>query len=168
MKYTISDDDGMIALVNVGLYPAFVSEDCDNEKLKPHLMEEMKKHHIIIWQTSNDGGGTWNIDVLEKPSALKRYREFEKEIEVTTGELFIASFNDLLTMAQLQEEKLPAGHHEDLSIKLDNGFYKVTVRQMFDPDDMETFSDTNASFELIFTQTGITEPIHIKDIYWAG
>jgi len=170
MKLKIIDDDGFIALVNSANYQGFVDDDWQFDELMSHFVNQINQGNIIVWQTSNDGGGNWSVSFQEQPSSTHAFRQFEQIINVTTGELFLTNYSDLTMAAQFSDASIPATHNADLKIGLKNGLYKVTVRQLFDPDNyLEHFdseSEEDVSFEIVVTPT--TEPAEqqVSSVYW--
>jgi hypothetical protein len=166
MKLRINDDDGFIALVNSANYQGFVDEDWQFEQLMSHFVGQMNAGNIVIWQTSNDGGGNWLVSIQEQPSSTQAFRQFEQVINVTKGELFLTNYSDLTMVAQFADSSVPGAHNSDLKIALENGWYKLTVRQLFDPGDFDIETDEDISFEIITTP--IPEPVtqQIQNVYW--
>lgn len=157
MKLKIIDDDGFIALVNSANYQSFVDDGWQFDQLMSHFVDQMNQGNIIVWQTSNDGGGNWSVSVQKQPSSTHAFRQFEQIINVTAGQLFLTNYTDLTMAAQFSDASIPATHNADLKIELENGLYKVTVRQLFYPDNylehFDTESEENVSFEIVITPT---------------
>jgi len=171
MKLKITDDDGFIALVNSANYQSFVGEDWQFDQLMKHFVDQMNVGNIIVWQTSNDGGGNWLISFQEHPFNTPAFRQFEHLIKVTTGQLFLSNYSDLTMAAQFSDISIPAAHNADLKIELENGWYKVIVRQLFDPDNalqhFEIETDENVSFELIITPSHELVNQPVNKVYWS-
>jgi len=155
MKLKITDDDGFIAIVNGSRYESFLDEDWEFNQLLMNFVDQMKSGNIIIWQTSNEGGGNWLVSFQEHPSEAHVYRQFQQFIKVTSGELFLTNYSDLTMAAQFNDEPILASHNADLKIELANGWYKFTVSQLFDPDNMLDYLDDEredkTAFEVIIT-----------------
>ena len=170
MKLTITDDDGFIALVNSDNYQGFVDADWQFDQLMSHFVDQMNQGNIIVWQTSNDGGGNWTVSFQERPSNAGAFRQFEHLINVTTGELFLSNYSDLTMAAQFSDLPIPAAHNADLKINLENGQYRITVRQLFNPDNYPghfyTETDDNISFEIIITSITKLVQQKVNKIYW--
>jgi hypothetical protein len=163
MRISIDDEDGIIAIVNAARYFGFVDPDWELQQLKQHFISEMNNNNLIVWRT-NIYGGTWNIEMRERPSAEKAFRQFEKTISVTRGELYIASYTDLTMAAQFEEERIPSTVNADVRIEIANGEYNFTVRQMFDPAEYdESLSEdavddsSRVHFEIITLPVRINE-----------
>ncbi|TFF35421.1 hypothetical protein [Mucilaginibacter psychrotolerans] len=167
MKLNIIDDEGFIAIVNNDSYQSFVDEDWQFDQLTAHFVSQMNAGNIAIWQTCNDGGGNWLLSFQEHPSATTAFRQFEQNVNVTSGALFLTNYSDLTLAAQFLDERIPARHHADLKIELENGWYKLTVRQMFDPDDYEQeFDEEHISFEVIIMPSAQPLLSPVKNVYW--
>jgi hypothetical protein len=165
MRYNVIDDDGLIALVNANRYETFVNSDWSLEQLKSHFIEQMNKNNLIIWQTSNDGGGIWGLEVYKNtPSENKSFREFNKKIEITSGKLYIVTYTDLTMAAQYEDEKIPSETNANLCIEIENGIYDVTVRQMFQVE--KDISHGNNIFEIIFNNSTNLNGVRVKSIFW--
>ena len=78
MKLRIIDDDGFIALVNSANYQGFVGDEWQFEQLMSHFVNQMNAGNIVIWQTSDDGGGNWLVSIQEQPSDTQAFRQFEQ------------------------------------------------------------------------------------------
>lgn len=159
----IFDEDGFIAIVDTNLYHTFVHEDWELDQLFEHFVNEMNKDSIIVWST-NPGGGLWKVKFLNIPSTNKAYRQFDKNIKVTNGKLFLTDYTDLTMVAQFADEQIPSIHNSNLFIPLDNGRYSVTVRQMFDPNDFD-YQSSDYAFEIIIKQTS-NESDKVGNVFW--
>jgi hypothetical protein len=167
MKLRIIDDDGFIAVVNSANYQGFVGDEWQFGQLMSHFADQMNAGNIVIWQTSDGGGGNWLVSTQEQPSNTQAFRQFEQFINVTTGELFLTNYSDLTMAAQFAEVSVPAAHNSNLKIELKNGWYKLVVRQLFDPNNFDVETDEDTSFEIITTP--IPEPAarQINNVYWT-
>ena len=149
-KFNVYDEDGFFSVVNVEQYKTFVNENWTLDQLFEHFVNEMNDQHMIIWQTNNDGGGDWTIEVLEQPTGKSCFRSFEKTIEVNGGELYLVNYTDLTMAAQFDDVALPSKENADWKIHMENGIYTVTVRQMFDPEHYDYDKTDSTAFEIIF------------------
>ena len=167
MMLRIIDDDGFIALVNGANYQGFVGKDWQFEQLMAHFVGQMNAGNLVIWQTSDDGGGDWLVSIKEQPSNTQAVRQFEQVINVTAGVLFLTNYSDLTMAAQFADMSVPAAHNSNLKIELKNGWYKLTVRQLFDPSNFDVETDEDTSFEIITTP--IPEPVkrQINKVHWT-
>lgn len=162
-KLKINDDSGFLAIVNSDTYQSFVDENWELTQLMNHFVDEMNKNSIIFWATSSEN--EWTILFLDKPSDNKSFREFTKTINITNEQLHLTNYEDLTMAAQFEKHKIPADHNSDLTIKLDNGLYDLTIRQMFDPEDYDYEAGGKINFEIVMRKT--TKQLHkIDEIYW--
>ena len=170
MKLKINDDDGFIGLLNAATYKSFVDDDWQFDQLMTHFVDQMNVGNIIIWQTNNSDGGNWLLSFQEQPSGISPFRQFDQFINVTVGELFLTNYSDLTMAAQFSDVSIPEAHNADLKIELENGWYKITVRQLFDPDnDLQYFDNEtgeNVSFEIIITPSFESVRQNVSNVYW--
>ena len=170
MKLNVIDDDGFIALVNSANYKSFVDEDWQFDQLMAHFVDQINKGNLVVWQTSNDGGGDWLVSFREQASGTPAFRQFEQLINVTSGELFLTNYSDLTMAAQFSNASIPAAYNADLKIELENGWYKLTVRQLFDPDNCLQHFDNemgeNISFEIIIAPSANHVHRQVNNVYW--
>ena len=165
MKFQVYDEDGFLSLVNTDQYQTFVDEDWSFEQLFEHFVAEMNSRNIIVWQTSSDGGGEWTVEVLDKPTDKPAFRSFAKTIEVSNGTLYLVNYTDLTMAAQFDDITLPKKENADWKITLPNGRYEVTVRQIFDPNELEEDADQTA-FEIIISNENIHNNDIVQKIFW--
>ena len=148
INLSITDDSGFLAIANPEKYNAFVSENWELPELFGRFVEEMNRENLIIWATAM-GGGEWTVAILDKATNKKAFREFDKSIVVTNGQLCLTNYEDLTMAAQYANEKIPAKHNSDLIIPLVSGRYIFTVRQMFDPEDYDYEAERKINFEIV-------------------
>lgn len=162
-KLKVTDDSGFLAIVNSGTYNSFVDEDWELTQLMDHFIGEMNKNNIIFWATSSSN--EWTVSFVDKPSKKKSFREFSSTIRVTNETLYLTNYEDLTMAAQFKDTKIPAEHNSDLILKLENGLYNLTIRQLFDPEDYDYEVDGKVNFEIIIHKTD-KETEKIDTIYW--
>ncbi len=163
-KLNITDDSGFIAIANADKYFSFVDENWNFPQLLNHFVAQMNKQAFIIWATGLQN--TWTIFFSNKPSNQKAFREFGKSIDVTNGQLFLTNYEDLTMAAQFDEETIPANHNSQLCIKLDNGKYIFSIRQMFDPENYDYDQIEKNDFEVIIQSDNNSKPINIDKVFW--
>ena len=162
-KFKISDGSGFLAIVNDDTYKSFLYENWELPQLMNHFIFEMNKSALIFWATGSQE--EWTVALLEKPSAKKSFRAFTKSITVTNEKLYLTNYEDLTMAAQFKDEKVPAAHNADWIIKLDNGIYDMTIRQLFDPEDFDYEAEGKINFEIVI-QKAHQETRSITEIYW--
>lgn len=64
---------------------------------------------------------------------------------------------------QFEDEKISAKHKAQCYSQLDNGKYKVTVRQLFSPS--QYVSDGNINFEVVIQADGMSNPQYINEVF---
>jgi len=163
-KFKITDDSGFLAIANPETYNSFVGEDWDLPHLMSRFIDEMNKDALIIWSTGSSG--EWTVLFADKPTNKRSFREFEKTITVTEEKLCLTNYEDLTMAAQFENDKIPAKHNSDLLIKLENGQYKFTVRQMFDPDDFDYDSGRDVNFEIILQSINDIKIQKADKVFW--
>ncbi|MDE2429210.1 MAG: hypothetical protein KGM99_10800 [Burkholderiales bacterium] len=166
MKVELFDEDGVIAIVNADRYRGFVDNDWSLNQLLDHFVNEMICENLIVWQSNNIGGGDWKIEILVTPSERKSFREFEQTINVTDGELYLASYTDLTMAAQFEDEVIPSKENANLKCKLANGKYLVIVRQMFHPESCENEESDETDFEIILKPVIDHIVTKVDAVYW--
>ena len=166
MKFTISDEDGLIALVNADEYKTFVDEDWSLKQLFEHFIIQMNRQHLIIWKTNDDGGSEWVVDVLFAPSGKTAFREFNKTITVTDNKLHFITYTDISMAAQFEDEVIPSKQNANFEIALDNGTYNCIVRQLFNPENYDYEKTEETSFEIIFTKTTTNAVSYCENVFW--
>jgi hypothetical protein len=164
LEFQITDDSGFMAIVNSEKYVSFVDENWELPQLLDHFIEEMNKDALIIWSTGIEG--EWNVRFSDKPYSEKSFREFSKTINITNGQLFLANYEDLTMAAQFADDKIPAEHNSNLSVKLPNGKYELTIRQMFDPEDHDYDPEGKINFEVIVKSATTPSLQKIDSVYW--
>ncbi len=165
MRIEISDYDGIISLVNSATYKAYVAENWKLEQLKGHFIQQMNLNNIVVWQTNNNGGGNWNIELTFVENTISSHSEFTKLIEVTESKLYLADYTDLTMAAQFQQYGIPAKGHEKQVFEVENGVYEIKVKRLFDPE--EEFEEEKLAFEIIFTKSDSNkERSSIDKIFW--
>jgi hypothetical protein len=166
MKMKVPDEDGFIAVVNPDRYKGFVDNNWQLKQLFDHFVNQMNEQNLIVWQTNNDGGGQWDVEILDTESEHRAFRQFEKTIEVTTGELCLTNYTDLTMAAQFEDERVPAKHNAHLKFEVDNGLCSITVRQMFDPDKYDDDS-IPIHFELVVKKIPDKSMTAAAGVYWS-
>jgi hypothetical protein len=67
---------------------------------------------------------------------------------------------------QFDDCTIPAKHNSSLYIKLENGKYNFTTRQMFDPKDESYRSNKKGDFEIIIRRQDNIEDEKASHIFW--
>ncbi|NBA75142.1 hypothetical protein GOQ04_06265 [Emticicia sp. ODNR4P] len=159
----ISDDSGFLAIVNSESYQSFVDEDWQLTQLAEHFVNEMNNKSLVIWSTGLPS--IWVVSFVDRPIHKNPFREITSTIAVTEGKLYLTNFEDLSMSAQFEEVKIPAPHHTDLAITLENGLYNLTIRQLFDPQAYTFDPDGEVGFEIVVQKT-LKETEKKEGIFW--
>ncbi|MCW3789551.1 hypothetical protein [Plebeiibacterium sediminum] len=160
----ISDDSGFIGIINDNLYQGFVDEDWELDEVLGRFKNQTNFGNCAIWSTGEPN--FMSIHIVDKPSQTKSYRETITFIKVTNENLWLANYTDLTMVAQFESEKIPSNENSDLIIELKNGFYKLLIRQMFNPSDYNWESPPNPCFELIFQTVEKFENNNFENVIW--
>jgi hypothetical protein len=160
----ITGDSGFIAIVNTDKYKSFVDENWELPQLFNHFTEQMNNENLIIWATGSEN--EWTVNFLVTPSNNIAFREFNKSITVTSAQLYLTNYEDLTMAAQFDDCTIPAKHNSSLYIKLENGKYNFTTRQMFDPKDESYRSNKKGDFEIIIRRQDNIEDEKASHIFW--
>jgi len=163
MKLTIIDNDGFLALVDSKGYQSFVTKDWEFEQLISHFIDQSNKGCMIMWRTGYSGD-KWIVNFEQEKSDKVAFREFESQIEVTDKKLFLTEYADLTMAASFENSKIPSYHNSNLFINLENGFYNVLIRQLFNPD--TDYSDILEHFEIVFNKTKEKTKKQLDKITW--
>jgi len=130
--YILSDDSGLLALVDCSAYRAFVSPDWTYEDIVRHFSVAAKERSLAMW-ACGDGGDAYVVRVRPGISSESGYRSTYGAISVTNGALHLLSYDALTMAAQFEDEVLPPKHEEHLRVTLPNGNYRIRVVQLYDP-----------------------------------
>jgi hypothetical protein len=157
----ISDDSGYLTLYNSSAYKSYVDEEWELQQLFDHFVNQMNQNSCLVWESGAEG--TFNIVVGDSPSSTKAYRETEAYVAVTSGKLNLSNFEELSTAASYSDMQLPA--NESLQIDLENGLYKIMLRQIFNPEE-DFVAGKDVDFELIFVKHAAEAKNSFEKIIW--
>jgi len=166
MTFDFLDEDGFISIVNADKYKGFVDSDWQLDQLLQHFVDQMNNNSLIIWNSNEDGGNKWTIEILNQPSEKEEFRHFSFPITVTNDCLYLVPYNDLTIAAQFENEIVPSKYNSHLKVNIANGFYNVTVRQMFDPKNFGYEAEAT-HFEIIFNIGNVTDQKTSKVFWWT-
>ena len=130
---TVSDDSGLLGLVDASAYRTFVGEDWEFERLLGHFNEEMARSRILVWECG-DGGDSYRIHARNGITTRRGFRETIGSLIATTDTLFVSSYTALTMAAQFEDETLPGAGEDDQVIRIAPGEYRVRIIQMYDPE----------------------------------
>ena len=155
-RFTVSDDCGLLGLVDHFAYRAFVSEDWTLEQLLSHFNAEMSQSRILVWECG-DGGDNYRIHVRNRITSQRGFREVTGGLEVTKGALLVSSYTALTMAAQFEDETLPGTGEADQAFEVAPGRYRVRIVQMFDPKSLSAPAEDSPHF-LLELEPGTCEP----------
>ena len=167
-KLKIVDDDCMIAVVNADKYNATLPQHRDKwtwGELKEFWLVT-NRNNLIMWETGLEED--WTVEIVKSPTRKKAFRQFEQFIEVSNEKLYLIRWGDLTMTLQFDDNKLPQEDNKDLIIPLDNGAYRVTVKQLFDPEDYDYDPEGKVNFEIYFEPQNEIPPISVDKIAWTN
>nr|WP_314492604.1 hypothetical protein [uncultured Chryseobacterium sp.] len=166
-KLKIIADGSIIAIANAKRY---------NETLKNHtnwtwkqineFFLETNRDHLIVFQTAWDDEWVFEF-LINQETKQTVFRQFEQSIEVTDENLYLVNWTDLTSSLQFENTKIPDKLNEDLKIKIANGFYKVTVKQLFDNDYYDYSSENKVSYVVELISEPNNPHIKAEKIIWT-
>jgi len=166
-KLNIIADGSIIALANTEKYNhALDHKDTWSWKELNHFLLETNKYNLIVFNTAWDD--EWTIGFLmNEQTNENHFRKFESSIEVTDGKLFLVNWTDLTSTLQFEDTELPDDLNKDLKVDLENGFYKVIVKQLFNHEDEDHDPENKISYIIeLFPKN--EDPNMIADhIFWT-
>ncbi len=133
-RLTLMDDSGLLGLVDTKAYVPFVGPDWTFESLVAHFQSAMAKRALLVWD-AGDGGNDYIVELRDKITADKGFREITGTIEATAGKLHLASYTALTMAAQFDDYTIPSKDEADLWIAVPRGPLRVRLVQTYDPDD---------------------------------
>ncbi len=156
LLFEVTDDSGFIGILNPASYESFVDGKWELEQLFDHFIEEIRKNNLLLWGTGLEA--MWQVEVRNKISQEKGFREIQGFINVTASTLCLTSYDSLTMGAQFPDVKLPEDHDKDLLIPFNNGLYTCRIVQMYDPEgNSEPFLKTPYAFILEFERVSTGE-----------
>jgi len=122
--------------------------------------------HLIVFSTAWEE--EWTIEFLINERSSEYYfRKFESSIEVTDGTLYLINWTDLTSSLQFEDTKIPDEVNRDLIIDIENGFYKVIVKELFDHKDDHYDPENKTSYVVEMIYELENPNIKADTITWA-
>lgn len=145
-KLKIIADGSIIALANAEKYNQSLDykETCTWKELN-HFLLETNQNNLIVFNTAWDDEWTIGFTVNQENNT-KYVRKSEKSIQVTDGKLFLVNWTDLTSTIQFEDTQLPDQTNDDLFLELENGFYKVIIKQLFEHTDEDYDPENTTSY----------------------
>lgn len=98
-QLSISDDSGLLGLVDTQAYETYVSESWTYEQLVEHFAKQSAKGSILVWDCG-DGGDIYRVDVKLGFTNEVGFREATGSLKVTGSQLYLTSYTALTMAAQ--------------------------------------------------------------------
>jgi hypothetical protein len=149
--YTIIDDSGLLALVDCSAYRPFVGADWTYEGILQHFNGFTKDQTLAVWDCG-DGGDSYVVRIRSGISSDSGFRSIDGAICVTGGALHLVSYDALTMAAQFEDEALPLKHERHLRIELENGYYRIRLIQLYDPERLSKPDHSTPDFLVEFEQ----------------
>jgi hypothetical protein len=127
VKLQVTDDSGLLALVDPDAYSGFIAEDWAWEDMVARFHEEMAARHLLIWGTGQEG--CWTVDVSLSRAVEAGIREVAGSIVATKGRLLVTNYESLTMIAQFSDLTLPEPHETALVVDVPPGLYRCRVVQ---------------------------------------
>ena len=166
-KLNVIADGSIIAIANAQKY---------NESLTFRQSWTWKQFHDFILITNTDHlivfstawEDEWTVEFLINEQSGKAYfRKFEQSLEVTDGSIYLINWTDLTSSLQFENTKIPDACNQDLTIDVDNGFYRVIVKQLFDHEDHNYNPEDGTSYIVEMIYEVQNPDIKADAIIWA-
>ena len=127
---------------------------------------DTNRDHLIVFQTAWEN--EWIFEFMINETTTKTaFRQFEHSIEVTEENLYLVNWTDLTSSLQFENTQIPDKINKDLRIEIPNGFYKVTVKQLFDHDDYHYDSENKVSYIVELMSETDNPEIKAEKIIWT-
>jgi hypothetical protein len=127
VKLHVTDDSGLLALIDPDAYSGFVAEDWALEHIVAHFHEEMAARHLLIWGTGQEG--RWTVDVSLSRAVEAGIREVTGSIVATKGRLLLTNYESLTMIAQFSDVTLPEPDQTALVVDVSPGLYRCRIVQ---------------------------------------
>lgn len=144
-KLKVIADGSIIAIANAKRYNETLTNQT-NWTLKQvnDFFLETNKDNLIVFETAWEDEWVFEFLINEKTNQTA-YRQFKQSIEVTDEYLYLVNWTDLTSSLQFKNTNIPDEPNKDLKIKIPNGFYRVTVKQLFDNE----YNDYDCEIKLV-------------------
>ena len=166
-KLKIITDGSIIAIANTKKYNETLANQTNwTWRQLNNFILETNKDNLIVFDTSWEN--EWTVEFLINIETDKAYfRKFEQSIEVTDQKLYLINWTDLTTSLQFKDTKLPDEINKDLKFDIENGFYKVVVKQLFNPEDYEYEAENKINFIVELFSQSENPNVKADSIIWT-
>ncbi|WP_113652164.1 hypothetical protein [Pedobacter namyangjuensis] len=166
-KLKIITDGSIIAIANTKKYNETLANQTNwTWRQLNNFILETNKDNLIVFDTSWEN--EWTVEFLINIETDKAYfRKFGQSIEVTDQKLYLINWTDLTTSLQFKDTKLPDEINKDLKFDIENGFYKVVVKQLFNPEDYEYEAENKINFIVELFSQSENPNVKADSIIWT-
>lgn len=164
-RLEISAIDCFIGLVDPSAYPNFIQEEVNYELLEKHLLKQMQRGTILFWGSNNPN--RWTVHLVEQASSAIAAQELKGYLNVSNQGLYLVNYAMILDAAQYEEDPLTEQFLELIQLK--QGWYQVTIRQLFHPE-VDAITEESLGFEVILQRSNnapATPVNSFKSIPWS-
>lgn len=123
---TVADDSGFLGAIDPDAYEGFVGEDWTFESIFAHFANQMARHALLLWATSEESGN-WQVDFGPQKTGI---RSVTGPFVSTRGRLCLVSYENLTMAAQFADVILPESHMADEVQQIEPGNYSCTITQL--------------------------------------
>ncbi len=131
MLFRVTDDSGLLAIIDPDAYRGFVGADWTWDTILSHFLQEMHERHLLIWGTGMEH--FWHIDVSFTPTRMTGFREIIGSITASKGRLLLTNYESLTMAAQFPDVVLPEPHEHRQLLAVSPGLYDCRIVQLSDP-----------------------------------
>ena len=166
-KLKIITDGSIIAIANTKKYNETLSNQTNwTWRQFNNFILETNKDNLVVFDTSWEN--EWTVEFLINIETDKAYfRKFEQSIEVTYQKLYLINWTDLTSSLQFKDTKLPDEINKEIKFDIENGFYKVVVKQLFNPEDYEYEAENKINFIVELFSQSENPNVKADSIIWT-
>ena len=166
-KLKIITDGSIIAIANTKKYNETLSNQTNwTWRQFNNFILETNKDNLVVFDTSWEN--EWTVEFLINIETDKAYfRKFEQSIEVTDQKLYLINWTDLTSSLQFKDTKLPDEINKEIKFDIENGFYKVVVKQLFNPEDYEYEAENKINFIVELFSQSENPNVKADSIIWT-
>ena len=166
-KLNIIADGSIIAIANTKKYNETLSNQTNwTWRQFNNFILETNKDNLVVFDTSWEN--EWTVEFLINIETDKAYfRKFEQSIEVTDQKLYLINWTDLTSSLQFKDTKLPDEINKEIKFDIENGFYKVVVKQLFNPEDYEYEAENKINFIVELFSQSENPNVKADSIIWT-
>jgi hypothetical protein len=160
----ITDDTGMLALVDPIAYKGFIDRDWTYDQIVERFREAMTLKQLLIWETGFEG--IWRVRISDDDDrsgeAAQGFRSITGPIQ-TSGTLYLVNYETLSMVAQFEDERIDSPGKLRFCFTVKPDIYNVTIVQMFNPaaqtDDSPAVDPPAVDFNIYLQSASQTEAV---------